>query len=94
MEKIAYILTGVLVTLMTIFVCRKVKTVRVASKESTLLVKLKKLNSQERFFKALIPFLGRDKALDRVIYKLEQSDDKAFKQLKVDTLRLIKSLKL
>jgi len=94
MEKIFYIFIGALLTLIALFIYKKLRTVTAVSQESTLTSKLRKLDKQENFFKALIPFLGRDRALDRLIYKLEQPDDKAFKQLKIDTLRLIKSLEL
>lgn len=94
MEKISYVLVGVLLTLIAIFSYKKLRTFSRISETSALMVRLRKIHNQERFFKALIPFLGRDKDLDRLIYKLEACDDKAFKQLKVDTLQRMKSLQL
>ena len=94
MEKVAYVLVGVLLTFIAMFIYKKAKRVRLVSEESILMSKLKKIHSQEDFFKAIIPLLGNDKALDRLIYKLEEPDDKAFKQLKIDTLHLIKSLEI
>jgi len=93
-EKTIYFFTGALITLLLIYLYSKIISLNVYTKRSKLYTDLKKVHIQEDFFKKLVPFIGKDKDLDRMIYKLEKEDKKTFKKLKYGVLKLIRTLDL
>lgn len=91
-EKIIYFLLGVIATALCIYFYKKIKAIKPKEPESLLVKELQSLQNKEAFFKRVVPLMGRDKALDRLIYKLESKDVKSFKKLKADALVIIKGL--
>jgi hypothetical protein len=53
-----------------------------AKKEISLLQKVRKVTNDNVLFKIMVPYLGRDRAVDRIIYSLEAKENYDFKELK------------
>ncbi len=91
-EKSLYFLAGgtTFFALFVLFVL--LKKLRNQQKAPSRIEKLKKINNPEEFFKKVVPLLGKSKALDRLIYRLEEVKDGEFKKLKKELLKELATL--
>ena len=81
-QKALFYLLGLL-TAGIIFLFYKMYTDKKEKKEdSPLLQKVQKCTNEDTLFKIMVPYLGRDRVVDRVIYALEAKEKHDFKELK------------
>lgn len=81
-EKILFYFLG-LVTAGTIFILYKVagRTKNIET-ESQLIKAIHKCQSDDELFKMMVPYLGTDRKIDKIIYQLETKKGYEFKELK------------
>jgi len=61
-------------------------------KKATFIKSLKKCKTKEELLVKVAPYLGRDRGLDRLIFRLEGVENSGFKALKKEILKQFKSL--
>ncbi len=90
-QKYFYFFIGVLSTLIVLLLLRLVKKTVPSKKKSPLLKVLQQSKNKEDLLKKIVPYLGVDKSLDRLIYRLEDETSE-FQKIKKEII--IKSKKL
>ncbi|MDF1880721.1 BatD family protein [Sulfurimonas sp. MAG313] len=90
MEKMMFFFIGVFSTLVLMIIYKIWKKKANESKEPLLLHVLKQIKDQEPLFKKVVPHLGKDRALDRLIYLLEGEKLKNFKKIKKELIQRMK----
>jgi len=63
-------------------------------KKATFIKVLKRCKTKEELLAKVAPYLGKDRGLDRLIFRLEAVEDAGFKALKKEILKQFKSLSL
>ncbi len=91
-EKIFYFLSGAMMMFFIRTLYTKAAFFRPKKKENLWIEKLKKTKNNTEFFSVAARMLGKDKALDRLIYRLEKCRGKEFKVLKKEILTRAKNL--
>jgi len=89
-ERVLYFIIGVIATVLSILIYLWIKKFYVVKKESSLVKELKRINTQEAFFKKVVPFIGMNRKLDRLIFALEE-ESMEFKKLKKELILLLGS---
>ena len=87
-EKAVYFLTGVVVTLFLLYMYKTVKNIKRPNKQKEVKKELQSIQDKEKFLKKVVPYLGKDKSLDRLVYALENVENSEFKQLKKEIIEL------
>jgi len=87
MEKAVYFLAGIVVTLFLLYMYTVVKNTKRPNKQKEIKKELQSIQNKEKFLKKVVPYLGKDKSLDRLIYALENVEKSEFKQLKKEIIR-------
>jgi len=81
-QKALFYLLGLL-TAGIIFLLYKMYTDKREKKEdSPLLQQVRKCTNEDTLFKTIVPYLGRDRVIDKIIYALEAKEKYDFKELK------------
>lgn len=88
-EKAVYFLTGVVVTLFLLYMYKAMKNIKRPNKQKEVKKELQSIQDKEKFLKKVVPYLGKDKSLDRLVYALENVENSKFKQLKKEIIRYI-----
>jgi len=88
-EKIIYFIMGVVAAIAVAFIYQWIKKLSTVKKESSLIQELKKIQTQEAFFKKVVPLIGKHHSLDNLIFALEQEDKRAFKKLKKELINFL-----
>jgi hypothetical protein len=58
-------------------------------KQSEIIQVLKRIKTQDALLKKMIPYIGQDRALDRLIYQLEGSERADFKEIKKEIIQKV-----
>ncbi|GIT97209.1 BatD family protein [Sulfurovum sp. TSL1] len=82
MERVIYFLIGVLSSIVFMLVYRQFKNKTELKKQPELVHELKQIKTQDALFKKIVPYVGRDRHLDRLIYQLEGKETANFKEIK------------
>ncbi|PHS59139.1 MAG: hypothetical protein COB17_01005 [Sulfurimonas sp.] len=88
MEKLIYFTIGIIITIISLYLYKKILSLNLFKKKSDLIYELKKIKNQEVFFKKIVPFVGKDYSLDTLIYKLEK-ENKDFKKIKIGIMKIL-----
>jgi len=86
MEKAVYFLAGVVATLFLLYMYKVLKNTKTTDKQKRVKKELQNIHSKEEFLKKVVPYLGKNKSLDRLIYALENVENSEFKQLKKEII--------
>jgi len=85
-EKTVYFMSGVFVTLLFIYMYKVLKNTKTTDKQKRVKKELQNIHSKEEFLKKVVPYLGKDKSLNHLIYALENIEDSEFKKLKKEII--------
>jgi len=85
-EKIIYFIFGMLVTLFLVYMYKTLRNIKTTDKEKIIKKELQSIQSKEELLKKVVPYLGRDKRLDHLIYALENIENTNFKKLKKEII--------
>ena len=91
MEKGIYFAMGIISTLALTMLYRQFKDRR-RKREPALARVLKQVKTQEALFKKMVPYIGKERALDRLIYQLEGKERIDFKAIKKEIIRKVQGL--
>ncbi|UCM99361.1 BatD family protein [Sulfurimonas sp. SWIR-19] len=89
MEKAVYFLSGVFVTLFLVYMYQVLKNTTKTDKQKRIKKELQSIGDKEKFLKKIVPYLGKNRSLDRLLYTLENVENSEFKQLKKEIIRYI-----
>ncbi len=92
MERIIYFFIGVLSSIVCMFIYRQVKNKIQLKKKPALIHVLKQTKTQDALFKKIVPYVGRDRDLDRLIYQLERKESANFNKIKKEIIHKLQSL--
>lgn len=92
MERVIYFLIGVLSSIVFMRIYRQFKNKMQLKKEPELIHELKQIKTQDTLFKKIVPYAGRDRRLDRLIYQLEGKETANFKEIKKEILQRVQTL--
>ncbi len=91
MEKGIYFAMGIISTLVLMMLYGQFRNRR-RKREPALAQVLKQIKTQEALFKKMVPYIGRERALDRLIYQLEGKESVNFKAIKKEIIRKVQRL--
>ncbi|WP_457748615.1 BatD family protein [Sulfurimonas sp.] len=89
MEKILYFILGGITMLFVVYIYTMFKNTTIPNKQKELKKELQKIQNKELFFKKVVPFLGKNKTLNRLIYTLENIDNSEFKNIKKEIIAIL-----
>jgi hypothetical protein len=89
MEKTIYFIAGMLVTLFLAYMYKIVRNTKTTDKAKRIKKELQSMQTKEELLKKVVPYLGKDKKLNRLIYALENVKNSEFKELKKEIIRYI-----
>ncbi|MEN4045320.1 BatD family protein [Sulfurimonas sp. NWX367] len=89
MEKAVYFLSGVFAALFLVYMYQVLKNTTRTDKEKRIKKELQSIGDKEKFLKKVVPYLGKNRSLDRLLYTLENVENSEFKQLKKEIIRYI-----
>jgi len=92
MERLIYFLIGILSSMVFMFMYKQFKNKTQPKKQPELIQVLKKIKTQDALFKKMVPHVGRDKDLDRLIYRLEGVEAVDFKEIKKEIIQKVQML--
>jgi len=92
LEKTLFFVIGSLFTLVLLTLYKLWKIRNVSQKRPPLIMSLKKSTNQETLFKKMVPYIGKDRRLDRLIYLLEGETLPNFKEVKKEILIHMKNM--
>jgi len=86
MEKTVYFMSGVFVTLLLIYMYKVLNNAKTTDKQKRVKKELQNIHAKEELLKKVVPYLGKDKSLNRLIYALENVENSEFKKLKKEII--------
>lgn len=89
MEKVIYFLIGVLGSIGFMLLYKQFKNRMQLKKQPALIQVLKEIKTQDAFLKKIVPYIGRDSRLDRLIYQLEGKEITNFKEIKKEIIQKV-----
>ena len=92
MERFIYFLIGVLSSMVFMLMYKQFKNKTQLKKQPELIQLLKQIKTQDALFKKMVPYVGRDKGLDRLIYQLEGIETVDFKEIKKEIIQKVQVL--
>jgi len=92
-ERVLYFIIGVVATVLVALIYRWIKRFYAVKKESSLVKELKNIKTKEAFFKKVVPFIGINRKLDRLIFALEEGS-MDFKKLKKEIINILNEREL
>lgn len=94
-DKIIFFILGIVVSLLIFGLFNFVKNRDSKTKEDRPLAKkIKESKTKESLLKILVPFVGKEKELDELIFKLEKLESLDIKEIKKDIIKQIEVLKI
>ncbi|WP_419765510.1 MAG: BatD family protein [Arcobacter sp.] len=94
-EMILFFIFGILFTILIFGLYFYVKNRKSVQKDDLPLVKLIKISKTDNeVIKLLLPYIGYNKTLDEMIFKLEKSEDIDLKNIKKEIIKIVESLNL
>ena len=93
-EKAIFFFLGVVFTLVVLAIYFLIKNKKQVKEELSLEKSIKKCATREELLKKVVPFVGIDENLDKIIYKLESNDNVELKVVKKELVNILKELKL
>lgn len=91
-ERFIYFLIGVLSSIVFMLMYKQFKNKTQLKKQPELIHVLKQIKTQDALFKKMVPYVGRDKGLDRLIYQLEEKETANFKEIKKEIIQKVQVL--
>ncbi len=85
-EKIIYFVSGAIMMLLIPMLYNKLSFLLDKREEHSWIAKLKKTKETSQLLKIAVVMLGKDKKLDKLIYRLESSKEAEFKRLKKEII--------
>lgn len=92
MERFIYFLIGVLSSMVFMLMYKQFKNKIQLKKQPELIQVLKQIKTQDALFKKMVPYVGQDRALDRLIYQLEEKERVDFKEIKKEIIQKVQVL--
>ena len=94
MEKLLFISIGSLGTLVLVILHKTWEKYKNKKRETPFIRRIQATGDHNSLFKKMVPHLGKDRALDRLIYHLEEDNPSNFKKIKKEILLRLKSLSI
>lgn len=89
MEKTVYFISGMLAALFLVYMYTILRNIKTTDKEKRIKKELQRIETKEEFLKKIVPYLGKDKRLNRLIYALENVENSEFRKLKKEIIAYI-----
>jgi hypothetical protein len=90
-QKLIYYIFGILSGLLIFIVYNKLKNKQKEKKEKPIVHLVKKAKTKQELLKILVVYINIDEQLDKIIYKLEDTDDITnLKELKKEVIEILK----